>query len=169
MPGAAAQQSRRPRFISSHLIQVWHCSDCDFDAETAFSGFVSLGASVAAGTVLGAETTGWIKSESETTAQVYSLMGHITQYVTPRSGLFVRAGLGIVWYREDTDFADLSAKAFGFSGRIGYEFGRGNVVAVPYVGLVRTFKGADFAIDGDDVGFNAAVSNFQFGLAIGTH
>ena len=58
---------------------------------------------------------------------MYSLMGHVTQYLSATNGLFLRAGLGVVGYREEADFAEVTANAFGFTSRIGYEIGSGSV------------------------------------------
>lgn len=145
------------------------CEDCDIASETGFSGFLSLAGSIGEKTLLGVESTGWTKDESGSTAQVYSLMGHVTEYLSTTSGIFLRTGLGLVGYRQDSDLGDFSANAFGFSGRLGYEFGTGGVVFVPYLGFTRTFGGAELKLDGDEVGFNFAISNFQFGLSIGAH
>jgi hypothetical protein len=91
-------------------------------------------------------------------------MAHLTEYAGLESGLFVRAGLGLVGFRTEDD---LTANGFGFLGRIGYELGTGGLVAAPYVGLVRTFGGAELKLDGEEVGFDFAISNVQFGISIG--
>jgi hypothetical protein len=145
------------------------CTGCDFASKTGVSGFVSLGGAIDQKTVVGVESTGWTKSEVATTRQMYSVMGQVTRYLSRNSGLFLRGGLGLVGYRENRDAGDLTANAPGFSGRLGYEIGRGKYVLVPYVGLVRTFAGADFKREGEDIGFNAALSNLHFGLSVGTH
>ena len=59
--------------------------------------------------------------------------------------------------------------ALGFSGRLGYEVGSGSVLAVPYIGYVRSFGNADLKFDGEDVGLDLSISNFQFGLGIAVH
>ena len=142
------------------------CDGCDFASKTGFSGFLSLAGSVGEKTLLGIEGTGWTKNQSGTTARVYSLTAQVTEYLSTTSGLFLSAGLGVVGYHEGTDFGDRSANAVGFSGRLGYEFGTGGVAFVPYVGIVRTFGGADIKVDGEDAGLNVAISNVQFGLSI---
>jgi hypothetical protein len=145
----------------------WACDGCDFESEVGVSGFLSVGRTVLENTMLGVEVTGFTKSESASTTQVYSLMAQVTRYLSVNSGLFLRAGAGLVGYRRNSDLRDLSASGPGFTGRLGYEFGRGRFVVVPYVGLVRTFAGVDFEADGEDIGFNAALSNLQFGLSVG--
>lgn len=142
------------------------CHGCDFPSETGFSGFLSIAGSLGEKTLVGIEGTGWTKSHSDSTARVYSLTAHVTEYLTPRSGFFVRAGIGLVGYREDTDLGDRTASAAGFSGRVGYDLRAGKFSVVPYVGLVRTFGGADVKRDGEDDGLNVAISNLQFGIGI---
>jgi hypothetical protein len=144
------------------------CDGCE-SGDAGFSGFLSLGRSIGDKTVLGVESTGWTRSESGASTQVYSLMAHVTEYVSLSSGLYLRAGLGLVGYRDETDLGDVSANALGFSGRLGYEIGSGSFVFAPYLGFVRTFGGADFKREGEDIGFNAAISNVQVGLSIGAH
>jgi hypothetical protein len=143
------------------------CRGCDITSETGFSGFLSLAGSVGEKTLLGIETTGWTKNQSGTTARVYSVTAQVTEYLSTTSGLFLGAGMGIVGYHKDTDLGDSSASGVGFSGRLGYELGTGRVAFVPYVGVVRTFGGAD--IKGEDAGLNVAISNVQFGLSIAVH
>ena len=144
------------------------CDGCDVASETGFSGFLSVARAVGPKTLLGVESTGWTKNESGTTAQVYSLMANVKEYLSATSGPFLSAGVGLVGYREDTDLGDRSARSAGFSGRLGYEFGTGKVVFVPYVGLVRTFGGADMKLNGENARLNIAISNVQLGLSIGT-
>jgi len=43
------------------------------------------------------------------------------------------------------------------------------VKAVPYVGYSRTFGGAELKLDGDELGFDAAIGNFQVGLSIAAY
>jgi hypothetical protein len=137
--------------------------DCEEGAETGFSGFLSLGGFVDPKTVLGVEGTGWTKDESGVSAQVYSAMGHVTRYLSATSGLFLRGGVGLVGYHDDDD---QSATGPGFMGRLGYEFLRGKVHIVPYLGYVRTFDGIDMKRNGEEVGFNFVISQFQLGLGV---
>jgi hypothetical protein len=144
------------------------CRGCESAAKTGFSGFLSLAGLVGTRTLVGIETPGWTKSESGSTPQVYSVTAQVTEYASATSGLFLSAGVGLVGYREDAERGDLSASAAGFSGRLGYEIGAGRVAFVPYVGLVRTFGGADMKLDGQNARLNVAISNLQFGLSIAT-
>jgi hypothetical protein len=145
------------------------CRGCTVTSETGFSGFLSVAGSVGEKTLLGIEATGWTGDQLGTTAQVYSLMAQATEYRSTTSGLFLGAGLGLVGYHQDTDSGVRSAKGLGFSGRLGYELGTGGIVLVPYVGIVRTFGGADMKLDGRDEGLNVAISNVHFGLSIAAH
>jgi hypothetical protein len=142
------------------------CRGCDFENEVGFSGFVALGGLIDPKTVLGIESTGWTKDVSGVSTQVYSVVGQVTRYLSVTSGLFLRAGAGLVGLRDD---ADRSASGPGFSGRVGYEIGGGKVHVVPYVGYVRTFDGIDLKHDGDDAGFNFVISQFQFGLGVSVY
>ena len=139
------------------------CRDCEIDSETGFSGLVALGGFVDPQTVLGIEGTGWTKDQSGVSTQVYSAMGQVTRYLSTTSGLFLRGGVGWVAFRDD---ADQTASGPGFSARIGYDFLQSKVHIVPYVGYVRTFDGIDLKRDGDEVGFNFVISQFQFGLGV---
>jgi hypothetical protein len=142
------------------------CRGCEIESETGFSGLLALGGFIDPKTVLGIEGTGWTKDESGVSAQVYSAMGQVTRYLGATSGLFLRGGIGLVGYHDD---ADRSATGPGFSARLGYEFLRGKVHVVPYLGYVRTFDGIDLKRNGDDVGFNFVISQFQFGLGVSVH
>jgi hypothetical protein len=143
------------------------CHGCDIPSETGFSGFLSVAGSVGEKTLVGLETTGWTGSQSGATARVYSVMANATEYLSATSGLFVRAGVGVVGYHSG--FGDRSASAVGFSGRLGYELGMGRFDFVPYVGIVRTFGGTDIKGSGEYAGWNVAISNLQMGLSIAAH
>ena len=142
------------------------CKGCDFASKTGFSGFLSVAGSVGEKTFLGVEGTGWTKNTSGATVRVYSLMAQATEYLSPTSGLFLSAGLGVVGYQEETDLGDRTASTVGFSGRVGYEVSAGSLAFAPYVGIVRSFAGADVKRDGEDAELNIAISNVQFGLSI---
>jgi hypothetical protein len=134
------------------------CRGCDdIDSELGFSGFLSLGTLVNEETVLGIEATGWTGEVADSTAQVYSVMAQVTRYASETSDLFLRAGVGLVGYHDEND---LSATGLGFSGRLGYELG---------IGYVRSFDGLDQKLNGDDVGFNFVISQFQFGLGLSVY
>ena len=142
------------------------CRDCETDSETGFSGLLALGGFIDPRTVIGIEGTGWTKDESGVSAQVYSAMGQVTRYLGATSGLFLRGGVGLVGYHNDDDF---SAMGPGFSARVGYELLRGKVHIVPYFGWVRTFDGIDLKRNGDEVGFNFVISQFQLGLGVSVY
>ena len=145
------------------------CEGCDFATKKGLAGFLSLGTAVGQKMAVGVELTGSTELESGTKAQVYGVMAHVTRYLRTHGGPFLRAGVGLLGYREASDFRDLTANAIGFAGRLGYEIGEGRMVIAPYVGLVRTFAGADFKVDGEEIDFNAAVSNVHLGLSVGLH
>lgn len=142
------------------------CAGCEIDSEIGPSAFLALGGLLDRKTAIGIEATGWMKDESGIGTQVYSVMAQVTRYAGLTSGLFLRAGVGLVGYRND---ADLTATGPGFAGHLGYEFGRGKVHVLPYLGYVRSFDGIDLKRDGDDVGFNFAISQLQFGLGLSVY
>ena len=142
------------------------CRGCDTDNEIGFSGFVSLGGFVGRKTVFGVEGTGWTGKQADVSVQLYSAMGTVTRCGSATSGLFLRAGVGLVGYHDEDE---LSAKGVGFSGRLGYEIGKGKIHVVPYVGYIRTFDGIDQKRNGDEVGFNFVISQFQFGLGVSVY
>lgn len=142
------------------------CRGCDFESDLGVSGVLSLGAWLGRKSVAGVEATGWVKEESDRRTKVYSVMATLTRYLSESSGLFLRAGAGLVGY---ADGFDRTAMGPGFSGRIGYEFGSGKVHVVPYVGYVRSFDGTDLESDGEDLGFNFVISQLQFGLGVSVY
>jgi hypothetical protein len=142
------------------------CDGCTFDSRTGYSAFLSVARPVAPKTLLGVEATGWTKERSGTTIRIYSLMAHLTEYLNRSSGLFLRAGLGLTGFREDGGFRDIAGNGFGFSGRLGYELGAGDVLIVPYVAYVRGLGGGGVTVDGNDSSTDVIIHNFQFGLGI---
>jgi hypothetical protein len=142
------------------------CRGCVIDGEIGLSGLLSLGGFANQKTVFGVEGTGWFGKQAGLSVQLYSVMGTVTRYASATSGLFLRAGAGLVGYHDEDE---LSANGLGFSGRLGYEIGKGKVRIAPYLGYVRTFDGIDQKRDGNEVGFNFVLSQFQFGLAVSVY
>jgi hypothetical protein len=139
------------------------CRGCEIESKVGVSGFLSVGRWLGSKSVIGVEGAGWMKDDTDRRRWVYSAMAHVTRYAGAASGLFLRAGAGLVGYSDDFDF---SATALGFSGRLGYEFGGGKARVLPYVGYVRSFDGTDLKRDGEDVDFNFVISQLQFGVGV---
>ena len=178
-PGAGTEQAAEPREWGPR--RGFHfaagggggsfdrqCRGCAIDGKTGLSGYLALGGLIDRKTVLGLEGTGWTQEESDFRTEAYGLMVSVTRYASSTSGLFLRAGAGLVGYRND---GDLSAKGAGFSGRLGYDVGLGDsrVHLTPYLGYVRSFDGVDLERDGEEVGFNFVISLLQLGLGVSVY
>ena len=142
------------------------CQDCDFESEMGLSGYLALGGFIHPKTVLGIEGSGWTKDDSGVSTQVYSALAQVTRFFSSSSGLFLRAGVGLVGYHDDQE---RSASGPGFAGRVGYELLGGKAHIVPYFGYVRTFDGVDLKRDGNDAGLNFVISQFQLGLGVSVY
>ena len=140
------------------------CDGCLFDSRTSYSGFLAVARPVAQKTLLGIEATGWTNERSGSTVQIWSLMAHLTQYLSQSSGLFLSGGLGLTGFREYGGFQELSGNGLGFSGRLGYEIGTGGVAIVPYVGYLGSLGGV--GVSTEETSADLTIHNFQFGLGI---
>ena len=146
LPSGAAGQSDRDGFFIGLGAGVGSLGVEDVDdRESALSGYLKLGGAINETVLLGAESNGWIKSESEAGVDATLTSGSLSAvaYVYPSqtSGFYLKGGLGLARL-------DLSASGFGSSlsegengtaitAGIGYDIGFGGRFALtPYGNFV---------------------------------
>ncbi len=134
------------------------CSECGvpepgrvFGGGTSGGFLLGMGGAVRPNVLLGGEITGWLTTSSgPRTAGVVDLAFVAQVYPQPRSGLFVRGGVGVGGaVLEDESLGllgDLAISSTGFSLRagIGYDFRFGDSFGLaPFVDYVQVFAQGD--------------------------
>lgn len=145
------------------------CTICSSDRELGLSGHFRLGATVAPGILLGAETNGWVKSEGGLDQTIGSLAMTGYLYPSPEQGLFLKAGLGLMGYVADDGVDELTAVGLGLQFGIGFDVRTGrNFSLVPYANVLIN-SGADAKFNGFDLGGDFNTNVVQFGLGLVWH
>jgi hypothetical protein len=137
---------------------VIDCEECGVpDRGGAWSGGTSggfmfgMGGAISPTVLLGGEVTTWVTSASRPRNSAVANVSFVTQvYPRPRSGLFVRGGLGVgVAILEDESLGILGSDAItstGFSAKagLGYDFRFGGSFGLtPFVDYVHVFSQGD--------------------------
>lgn len=121
------------------------------DRESAFSGYFKIGGAINDKVLLGAESNGWIKNESEDGAEATLTSSSLTAvaylYPSPESGFYLKGGAGLARL-------DIEASGFGVSFSdaengtaltlgLGFDYGFGGRFALtPYANLIySSFEG----------------------------
>jgi hypothetical protein len=72
----------------------------DLDRQSSFTSAVRLGGTLKPGLLLGADLSGWTRSQSGTTVTIGHAAATGQWYPSPSKGFFVRGAVGIAVYRE---------------------------------------------------------------------
>ena len=138
------------------------CDGCDDLASTELSGYLRLGGYLNPAVFLAAESNGWIGSaDSYTAPTLGAIMGVVQWYPMVERGLYLKGGLGYSYATVESDFS-----TGGFAGSIGAGYDlrlARNFALTPYINYMNQFGGT-YSYAGSDIGVDAKVHLFQFGL-----
>lgn len=127
--------------------------------EGGVSGYLKLGGTVKPNLLVGAESSGWYKSEDGVTLNTGLLAGTVTLYPAPASGFFVKGGVGLAATKLDVSgFGSGTDTGWGFIGGVGYDARVGRNMSITPV--------ANWVYGGFD-GYNTNV--LQVGLGVTWH
>ncbi len=106
LPSSAAAQAERDGFFIGFGLGAGSLGVEDGDGrETGFSGYLKLGGALNDKVLLGAESNGWTKSESEFGAEATVTSGSLTAvayvYPSPTSGFYLKGGAGLARIEVD--------------------------------------------------------------------
>ena len=137
------------------------------------SGYLRVGYSVTPAFLLGAEVDAWGGSAApeagdadSTTAGRFmgSAMAMGYWYPSARMGLYLKAGVGAVYYRVDGDF--LTVRTFGGTVGAGFEVPvKDNVSVVPFLNYLDSAEGG-LKLNGEDINYNGSISMWQLGIGV---
>jgi opacity protein-like surface antigen len=144
------------------------CDGCDFDSESALSGYLRLGGYVKPNLFIGGETTGWMKDVDGADTQIGFLNAVAQWYPQVEQGFYLKGGLGFAraTAKDASDELSLSGPAFTLGA--GYDWRlRSNLSLTPYLNYVRSTE--------NDIKFNdvnvakGTVNVLQFGIGLTWH
>ncbi len=174
--GAASPASRQGFTISLGLgggSAGVSCDGCDSDRENGASGYLRLGGAIRPNLVIGGETHGYRKTESEggeeVTAQLSYLTAFAQWYPQPATGFFLKGGLGFGMINLDVGGQTLKSSGVGLTLGAGYDWRLGtNFSLTPYANYLLQGKG-EAKVDGSSIGEKWGTNVFQLGLGVTWH
>lgn len=139
------------------------------DAEGGFSGHFRLGGTLNPQWRLGAESNGWLKSQSGVDLNYSALLGTATFYPSPTGNFFLKGGLGFGVYTEEYAGDEIQAGGGAYTLGLGYDIRFSGKTGMT---LVANYVGAGnwgIEYNGTDTGFDSGVSLVQVGVGVIWH
>jgi len=144
------------------------CDGCDFDSESALSGYLRLGGYLRPNLFIGGESSGWMKDVDGADTQLGFLNAIVQWYPQVQSGLYLKGGLGLSAAKSSDATDELTSRGAAFTLGAGYDYRiRANLSVTPYVNYLRSTE--------NDLKFNdvaiakASVSVLQCGVGLTWH
>lgn len=145
------------------------CQICVGHRGGGTSGYLRAGATITPQMLVGLEGTVWYKSEDEIDHMLGSLQAVFFFYPQPRSGLYIKTGLGLSQYTAKDSEDEISSKALAGSIGLGYEIKVARSMSiVPYANFIGS-AGADVRLNDNIAGLGANTSLIQFGIGLTLH
>lgn len=145
------------------------CDGCGSSSrEGGGTGFIKLGGTLSDKVLLGGEVNAWTKSDSGVTAELGNVSFAAYYYPQPKSGFFVKGGVGFATTRFH-DGGTIEATGFGFLMGVGYDIRVGTNISITPVGNFYLGFDGDLKSGGTTLltGFKHNV--YDFGLGITFH
>ncbi len=145
------------------------CSGCSSDRTSGLSGYLRLGGHLRPDLFLGAESNGWVHSESGVDETVGFYSAVVQWYPNVATGFYVKGGLGLATYLATDGVDDITGSAIGLTAGLGYDFRVGrNLSLTPYLNYLRSGKG-ELEVNDISSGFNVSSNILQVGLGLTWH
>lgn len=145
------------------------CSGCSTDRTSGLSGYLRLGGHLRPDLFLGAESSGWVKSQDgfDETVGFYSAVAQ--WYPNVDRGFYVKGGVGLASYLATDGVDEITGSAVGITAGLGYDFRIGKKLSLtPYANYVRSGKG-EVKVNDVSSGFNVSTNILQVGLGLTWH
>lgn len=141
------------------------CGVCSLEPRSGVGGHLRFGGTVRTGLRVGAEVTGWTRSE-ESVRQSMGAATAIALIHPNRGPFYLKGGLGVMGFRAEDDGAALTALSFGLQAGVGYDLFLSDVISItPFVDLTVAPR-ANLNFNGDlaERGVTLALLNAGIGL-----
>lgn len=143
------------------------CSICRSGRGTALTATLRLGGQLRPGLVIGAEGTGWMKTENNVDERLWGAAAVAYWYPNRRGGLYWKGGLGLLSYRAEDDQDVLGTTALGVQLGAGYEVALGaRMYLAPYASVSATPFGGTLKFNGAEILNDASVVLIQLGMGL---
>ena len=149
------------------------CDNCGSSSrEGSFTGHVRLGGTLRPNLLLGADITGWSKSENGSTVSLGNLTATAIYYPVTTSGFFFKGGAGVATFTgvfSGLLSATADGAGFGFTVGVGYDVRVGRNVSLTPVGSFVFGSVGDIQNSGTVVRTGWKQNFFEFGLDVTFH
>ena len=145
------------------------CDSCPSTSrESGGTGFIKLGGTVSDKVLLGGEINAWTKSSGGVTADLGNVSFAAYFYPQPKSGFFVKGGVGFAATRlHNSGSAD--ANGYGFVLGLGYDIRVGTNISITPVGNFYFGSDGDLTESGSTLETGWKHNIYDFGLGITFH
>jgi hypothetical protein len=145
------------------------CQICLGHRAGGTSGYLRAGATITRQMLVGLELNAWTHNEDNVDHLLGSLQAVFLFYPQPKSGLYIKTGLGMAQYTAKDDEDEISSQALAGSIGFGYEIKVARSMSiVPYTNFIGS-TGADVRLNDNIAGLGANTSLFQLGIGITLH
>jgi len=120
------------------------CTGCDYSNKSGFGGNIALGGTIHPHWRLGADGSGWYKSESGTTVWTGVLALAAFYYPSLTNEFWIKAGPGVGYTRlSGGEGGTVSSTGFGYTVGAGYDIltGGKDIALTPFVAWVQQVSG----------------------------
>jgi len=145
------------------------CDSCgSASRESGGTGFIKLGGTVSDKVLLGGEINAWTKSSGGVTADLGNVSFAAYFYPQPKSGFFVKGGVGFATTRlHNSGTAD--ANGYGFVMGLGYDIRVGTNISITPVANFYFGSDGDLTESGSTLETGWKHNVYDFGLGITFH
>ncbi len=119
--------------------------------------------------LLGGEVNAWTKSQNNVTEDLGNVSFAAYFYPQPKSGFFVKGGVGFATTRLHGGGTPAEATGFGFLAGLGYDIRVGTNISITPVGNFYVGFDGDMKISGTTVNTGWKHNVFDFGLGVTFH
>ena len=145
------------------------CDGCgSASRESGGAGFIKLGGTLNDKVLLGGEINGWTKSTGGVTAELGNVSFAAYLYPQPKSGFFVKGGVGFATTRLHNG-GTAEATGYGFLLGLGYDIRVGTNISITPVGNFYFGADGDLKESGTTLETGWKHNVYDFGLGITFH
>lgn len=145
------------------------CDGCgSSNRESGATGFLKMGGTLSDKVLLGGEVNAWTKSTNGVTADLGNVSFAAYLYPQPKSGFFVKGGVGFATTRLHNS-GTAEASGFGFVAGLGYDIRVGTNISITPVGNFYFGSDGDLKESGTTLETGWKHNVYEFGLGITFH
>lgn len=146
------------------------CDGCgSTDSEGGLSGLLRLGGTASEKLLYGIESNGWFKNTGGVDNTVGNISAALYFYPNPKSGVFLKGGLGVAGYEASDGTNKVEGYGLGLMGGLGFDIPIGSHTAITPVGTLTYGDVGNLSFHGQSVPAGWKQTLVQFALSISAY